>query len=298
MTTPRRRLSLRSVIAFLVTWSFLVLTDTGLVLYVLPHGRVAYWTHWSLLGLDKDQWAGVHMMFGGLFIVTGALHLYFNWKPFTRYLAERIGAHMRPSRELFASLGLALAILVLAIRDLPPVSWVFDLNATLKAAWVTDPTLEPPYGHAEESTLAGLARRLRLDLPKAEAALDAAGLAVRGPQDTLEQIARRNATTPMAVYALIRDLEIPEPPRTGPPTPEEVEARWAGTGLGQLTLAEVAARVGLGTDEALARLAADGIAARPGERLRPLAERAGVTPIDLLKAMLVPGFEPPLPAGD
>lgn len=129
-------------------------------------------------------------------------------------------------------------------------------------------------------------RRLRLDLPKAEAALHAAGLVVLGPQDTLEQIARRNDTTPLAVYALIRDLEVPEPPRTVPPTPEEVETRWAGAGLGRLTLAEVAGRVGLSTDEALARLVAAGIVTGPDERLRPLAERVGMTPIDLLKVLL------------
>lgn len=45
----------RSSTSFLVTWSFLVLTITGFVLYVVPHGRVAYWIHWSLAGMEKDQ---------------------------------------------------------------------------------------------------------------------------------------------------------------------------------------------------------------------------------------------------
>ena len=75
--------SLRAFVAFLVTWSFAVLGVTGLVLYVVPQGRVAFWTHWSLLGLGKTDWGNVHMLFGGVFIVTGILHLYFNWKPFT-----------------------------------------------------------------------------------------------------------------------------------------------------------------------------------------------------------------------
>ncbi len=34
----------RSFIAFLVTWSFLLLTITGIVPYVVPHGRVANWS--------------------------------------------------------------------------------------------------------------------------------------------------------------------------------------------------------------------------------------------------------------
>ncbi len=48
--------SSRSLIAFMVTWSFAVLTVTGIVLYIVPQGRIAYWTLWSFLGLSKDQW--------------------------------------------------------------------------------------------------------------------------------------------------------------------------------------------------------------------------------------------------
>ena len=52
----KNKQSTRSLTAFLVTWSFLVLTITGLVLYIVPQGRIAYWVHWSLLGLEKEQW--------------------------------------------------------------------------------------------------------------------------------------------------------------------------------------------------------------------------------------------------
>ncbi len=57
--------SMRSFIACLVTWSFAILTVTELVLYIVPQGRVAFWTHWSLLGLGKARWTDVHMLFGG-----------------------------------------------------------------------------------------------------------------------------------------------------------------------------------------------------------------------------------------
>ena len=32
----------------MLTWAFIVLAVTGLVLEVVPQGRVAHWTHWSL----------------------------------------------------------------------------------------------------------------------------------------------------------------------------------------------------------------------------------------------------------
>ena len=85
----KNKQSTRSLTAFLVTWAFLILTVSGIVLYIVPQGRIAYWVHWSLLGLGKSDWANLHMVFGCLFIATGILHLYFNWKPFKKYLADR-----------------------------------------------------------------------------------------------------------------------------------------------------------------------------------------------------------------
>lgn len=35
---------IRSFVAFLVTWSFLLLTITGIVLYIAPSGQVEHWS--------------------------------------------------------------------------------------------------------------------------------------------------------------------------------------------------------------------------------------------------------------
>ena len=89
----------RSFTAFIVTWAFLVATVTGVVLYIVPQGRIANWVDWQLLGLLKEDWGNIHLVFGAIFIAGGALHLYFNWKPFTNYLAERISGHLHPKKE-------------------------------------------------------------------------------------------------------------------------------------------------------------------------------------------------------
>lgn len=286
--------SLRSLVSFLVAWSFLVLTVTGLVLYVVPHGRVAYWVHWSLAGMEKDQWGWVHMMFGGLFIVSGVVHLYFNWKPFKVFLAARVRGHLRPKREVFIASALTIALFAVSAARLPPASWVIDLNDRIKASWVTDPALEPPFGHAESVSLAGLARRLRLDLDAAVAALRAQGLAFDGPDDTLEVIARGNGRTPMAVYAIIRAAQSPgrsehDTPAT-PTSRAALESRLAGSGLGRRTLAEVCEDAGVELQPALARLAAAGIDAAPGDRVRAVATTREMLPMDLVALML--GLEP------
>lgn len=289
----KNKQSTRSLTAFLVTWAFLILTVSGIVLYIVPQGRIAYWVHWSLLGLGKTQWGNLHMVFGGLFIATGILHLYFNWKPFKKYLADRVSGHLQIKRELLLSLLISLLILVGAVANLPPVSWVFDLNERVKDSWVSSPELEPPFGHAEAISLAALARRTNLDLAKALAELAARGIRLNGKQDTLEQIARGNGTTPMAIWQHIRHFEKePSVQSEAPMTALDVEARYAGSGIGRKTVAEVAQSVGIDPGLAHQRLRAAGLQAGEDEQLKTLAEQQGLEPMDLLKTMLVPGYEP------
>ncbi|MFN3595006.1 MAG: DUF4405 domain-containing protein [Thiobacillaceae bacterium] len=130
----RNRHSMRAFTAFVVTWAFVVLTITGVVLYVVPPGRIANWLQWTLIGLDKEAWSHLHMLFGLVFILAGALHLVFNWKPFRNYLAARAGGQLRPKAELFTSLLLTLVLAVGAVMHLPPFSSVFELNDRLKNA--------------------------------------------------------------------------------------------------------------------------------------------------------------------
>ena len=77
----KNKQQLRSLTAFIVTWAFIVLTVTGIILYIVPQGRVAYWVHWSLAGMEKEQWGWVHMMFGGVFIITGSLLVKIKFDP-------------------------------------------------------------------------------------------------------------------------------------------------------------------------------------------------------------------------
>ena len=284
--------STRAFIAFLVTWSFAVLTVTGLVLYIVPQGRVAFWTHWSLLGLGKAGWADVHMLFGGMLFVTGVLHLYFNWKPFKKYLAERVKGHLELKRELITSLGAALLLIAGAIADLPPISWVFDLNETIKDSWASKPGHAPPFGHAEEVALPALSQRANFNLEAALGAFAAAGIDVANPRANLAQIARANDTTPAALYALIpsgpeRPAELAEET-----DPMAVEERLAGSGIGGKTLRDFAKSQGIASDVALQRLEAVDIGAAPGDRIKLIAERAGTRPIEIAKALLVLGYRP------
>lgn len=289
----KNKQSTRSLIAFIVTWAFGILTVTGLVLYIVPQGRVAFWTHWAMLGLDKEQWGDVHMMFGGIFIVAGIIHLYYNWKPFKKFLSERVKGQLQIKQEFVVAMIFSITIVVMSVSHIPPVSWVFDLNEALKNSWVTSPELEPPFGHAEEVSLAGISRRMGLDLELAMTALKSKGFQFNGPQDSLEKIANTNDTTPMAVYEVIRIYEKNTEPVSGSVmTVAEVESRYAGTGLGRKTLSEVCESIKLNVSSCSRRLVAKGFQIANDEKLKQAAERYEINPIDVLKMLLVSDYRP------
>jgi hypothetical protein len=83
--------------------SFILLCNTGIILYIEPHGRVAYWIKWHFLNLEKDQWGNIHVYSGLLFLIAGGFHIYYNWKPLVEYLSGKIKSVLRYKRELLIS---------------------------------------------------------------------------------------------------------------------------------------------------------------------------------------------------
>jgi uncharacterized protein YidB (DUF937 family) len=73
-------------------------------------------------------------------------------------------------------------------------------------------------------------------------------------------------------------------------TPEEVEARFAGAGLGRKRLSEICTKLGLDISVILERLETAGIPGQADDNIRELSERHGLNPMDLMKVMLAPGF--------
>ena len=82
-------MTIRKTTSLTLLLSFIVLILTSLVLYVVPEGRVAYWSDWRWLWLSKSQWGDIHTNSGFLFLVAGLLHLLYNWKPIVSYLKNR-----------------------------------------------------------------------------------------------------------------------------------------------------------------------------------------------------------------
>ncbi len=296
MSTNSKNHSLRGLTSLLSAAGLLVMGLSGLVAFFMPHGRIAYWTDWHFIGLTKTQWGNIHIISGLLFLVAAGFHLYFNWKPFMSYLKGKAAQMRGRRRELVIALAALVLVVIAGIRPFPPFSWLVDFNEFLKTSWVTSPAHEPPFGHAEELKLAVFCKKTGIPAPQAEALLKQKGLQGVSLQTPLIDIARLNQTKPMTLFALLQPLQ--KQVRAAAPahhafTAQEVEERFAGSGIGNKTLAGVAAFSGQGEAAIRARLKAAGLKMTPAQTLKAAADANGLaSPLEMLKAMLVDGYKP------
>lgn len=285
----------RALVSLLVASGFLVMAVTGIMLYISPLGRVANWTDWTLLWLSKEQWSAVHISSSLVFVLAGLTHLVMNRKPFFNYLHSRFHGHEMPRAEGVVAVLAVVALVWGTLANVPPVSFLLDLNDRAKLMWSTGIDAEPPFGHAEELSLAMLGARDRFEAEAALAALEAAGLEVAdGTDTTLRRIADDNDLTPDEIYSVIRHVRTAAVSASpgGSWTPASVEARFAGVGIGRLTVAQLAAEGGIELNVAQGRLAALDLPTAADGRLKAMADAAGLQPLDVAKALLVDGYVP------
>jgi hypothetical protein len=269
--------------------SFILLCLTGIILYIEPHGRVAYWIKWHFLSLQKDQWGNIHIYSGLLFLVTGGFHIYYNWAALIRYLSGKIESALRYKRELMVSSILFIWVALSGIWSLPPLVYVSDLGEAIKNSWVTSPELEPPFGHAELVSLQTFCKKQRIPLDRAMLELRSAGFTVDSPKSTLSEIAESKRTSGMGVYEVIKKLEAkPEAMKPGAKwTAEKVEETFSGTGLGNKTIGQIIKEMELDPDKVYQRLGHIDIKAKDDDRLKSLADKNSTTPIKLMTTILV-----------
>jgi len=268
----RKTFNLRSFTSLYMFLSGSLITITGLVLYLAPAGRVAKWVQWRFLFFTKEQWQALHTIFSFIFLAAIALHLYYNWKPLMNYLRDKAAAGLRLKKELQASSILTVAIFVLILAEVPPLSSLMALGESLTESWATEER-EPPVAHAEELTLTAFASAAGLETEAALRHLTGAGLTGVDSTITMGELAEINRTTPKALAELLARL-----PATREPV---LPVGSTGAGYGRLTIEQIAAQENLDIATVLARLAEAGISARAEEKLRDLAEAHDRTPGEL-----------------
>jgi hypothetical protein len=102
-------------------------------------------------------------------------------------------------------------------------------------------------------------------------ALQSKGYKVKNVQQPIASIAKENNTSPSKLYEVMKVGGVkPEAPKS-----------FEGSGMGRKTLEMISSERGLPLEDVLGRLKENGIKAKPNDKLKEIAGRAGKTPMDI-----------------
>ena len=204
----------RGFTSLLLTLFFLALGFSGVILYLTPRGRVANWTGWTMLGLEKQGWQAVHINIALLFLIVAGLHLFLNWGMFWGYIKKKASLSLNLKLEMLVAVVIAGGVLVGTIKGVSPFGALMTLNYQIKDYWEREP-VTAPMPHAEELSLGQLADKMGLPVEQVVDALKQEGIAVEDETTTIAQLAEKNRLTPSDVYAAIKK-HFPEARQPGP----------------------------------------------------------------------------------
>jgi len=268
-------MQIRRLVSLLALLSFVILIITSIVLYIVPYGRVAYWTDWRLLGLTKTEWQNLHINIGIQFLLAICLHIYYNWKAIVKYLKGKMEHLVIFTTEFNLALIITLAVGIGTYLMLPPFSTIIELNESIKDA-AGQRYGNPPYGHAELSSLKVLCQRTGIDLKQAMQNLQHAQIQFKSPADTVLNIARANNLTPQQVFVLIKG---------------KAASTWRGlpslppSGLGRRSLADLCQEFGLNVQQAVTVLKQAGYQVEPDATLKQIAASKGERPFSVYQIL-------------
>lgn len=280
-------MNIRKITSMTMLASLALLLLNSVILYIVPEGRVAYWADWHMGGLTKSQWGDQHITVGVLFLVASILHMYFNWPVITAYMKNKA----REIKVFTGSFNVALVItLLVAVGtyfEIPPMSTIVHFGSVIKEGGAKKYG-EPPYGHAELSSLKLFSKKEGLDADKALALIKEAGLQVESTTDTLKNIATNNKLTPQQVYEIIKpakllvetgsgDNQVAAPAVSFPDHPKP--------GFGKRSLEEVCIEFGVDVDMIVSGLKALGINCSSSSIIKEISEESGKEPMELFEVI-------------
>lgn len=200
-------MNIRKITSMTMFISFLFLVLTSIILYIVPQGRVAYWADWHLWGLTKTEWGNLHINLGFLFLFAGLLHMYYNWAPIKAYMKNRSRELKVFTPSFNAALLLTLVVGIGTYLEIPPMSSVISLGDSIKDS-ASEKYGEPPYGHAELSSLKLFSKKQGLDLALGMELLRKENIQFTDSKDTLGAIATANKMSPQEVYNIIKPAAV------------------------------------------------------------------------------------------
>jgi hypothetical protein len=254
-------MTLRKTTSLTTLLAFILLLITSIILYVTPQGKIAFWANWKICGLGKEQWGALHTNLGFLFLIAGLLHTILNWGPIVAYMKNKAKQLKVFTSDFNVALVITLGIALFTLLELPPINAVQTFNHALKET-AAEKYGEPPYGHAEVSSLKSFCQRTGLTLKDSIQSLEKADLKAVSENATLAEIAKANGITPQQVYMIMKPVPVPGEVEEMPESP--------GMGFGRKTMTEVCERYGMDITGVIKSLSGLGIQATAEDTMKEI----------------------------
>lgn len=210
---------MRKITSLSLGFSFLIMSYTGIILFVAPHGRVSRWLDWHLFGLDKVQYQELHNTSMITLLFFGILHIYYNWKPIVNYLKDSTKKISFTKKEFLIAFILNAFFVIGTLTHIQPFKGFLDLGETFKSSWSENITktssnnntnvkviaIKPPPQRLGRKTLQELSDMGNINLEYALKALKSKGINNINSNIKIKNIANELNIEKSDVYKLITE---------------------------------------------------------------------------------------------
>lgn len=271
---------MKKITSLTLGFSFLVMGYSGIMLFLCPKGKIAYWSDWTLLGLSKEQYGALHITSMFVFLTFGILHIYYNWHPIISYIRDKSHKITFTKKELQIAFGINLVFVLGALLAIPPIQTIVDLNSNIQQYWESRYG-SPPYGHAEESKLKIFVRKIGVNLEDAKKALILKGVSF-DESEALKDIAKRNNISPNDIYQIIKSAKKANKSTSSYTKKVDSYAYEVPPMLGRKTLEELSNIGVIDLDNALKVLKSKGLGdVTATDRMKNIADELNLRPIEV-----------------
>ncbi len=270
-------MNLKKITSLTMLCSIIIMTYTGIMLFISPPGRIANWANWKLLGLGKEDYAQIHSTFMVLFVFMTFLHVYYNWKPITSYMKNKAKEMIVFTKDMLAAIILSLIFIFGTLLGITPFSSFLDFGDGIKNSWEKEYG-SAPYSHAELSSIKMFTKKMGYDLEKSKELLNSNNIKFEETQ-SLKHIGEENFVSPQFIYNLLK---------------KNFQKDGSGTieltGMGKKTISELAVNLKLSNKELISKLKAIGIEANEDDKFRKTVEKYDMSPMDVIEKL---GYKKP-----
>ncbi len=262
-------MNLRRTVSMIMLFSFILMILTSIILYIVPQGRVAYWADWRMLGLSKEQWGNLHINLGFLFLASGLIHIFYNWKAIVSYMKDKSRKIKIVTIDFNIALILTLFFGIGTLLNIPPMSNIINLSESFKDK-AEQRYGAPPYGHAELSSLEEFSQRMGLDLAESIQTLKENNISFNNSKQTLKEIAKQNNIPPQDIYLLIKGTKTDKKTNQNAPS-----------GIGKRSLTDVCNSLNIDVQTAIQELSKINIKAEKNNKIKEIGENNNRSPREI-----------------